>query len=213
MKGAIYSILFILSGLIVSSQELKKLKLTKADNVKGVFAKYEYISDDGYNGKTLILFKNRNYHYTRGGHDGGGGVNEGKWNQTGDVLELKSAILTNNVPIKLSFSDTVQLLPNFRIGVVKNLKGEEMPDGLVALNTDSVLCAPSVALCNQNLISIDSIKVVFENGFSSQWIKVDKSEYKKLTPIVQSSVLISSYVDLAHKKYRVSKLGITPIDK
>lgn len=136
-----------------------------------------------------------------------------KWRQNGNLLELKSIIPTNNVPVKLSFSDTTQLLAGFRIGIVKNLKGEEMPDGLVAINHDSLLCAPSHALCDQDFKSIDSIKVVFENGFSSQWLHVNRKEIRKVTPVIQTTFLISSYVALDNKSYRVSKSGIVPIDK
>jgi hypothetical protein len=101
----------------------------------------------------------------------------------------------------------------FKIGILKNLKGQKMEDAMVGINNDSLLCMPSEGICDSNFKSIDSIKIIFENGFSSKWIKISNYKYKKIIPIVQTNFLLSSYIDLDSKRYRLLESSIIPVEK
>jgi hypothetical protein len=105
----------------------------------------------------------------------------------------------------------VHLLDNFKVGVVRNLKNQEMVDGMVAINNDSIMCAPSLAVCDYNYSSIDSIKIVFENGMYSKWLKVNVRDYKLIQPVVQTTFQISKYLVFDNVKYLVLKSSIKPV--
>jgi hypothetical protein len=136
----------------------------------------------------------------------------GKWSKKNDILIIKSLIQKNSVPLKLVYSnDTSGMINNFKIAVVRNKKGELMTDGLLRINSDSVQCLPMAGFCVGNYASIDSVKVVFENGMSSQWLKIEDKKSNKIMPIVQTDFLISSYMPL-NRRYKILKSSITVID-
>src|SRR5215213_2152836 len=120
MKTLCLMLLTICIHQSIYCQEFNKRALTQADKTNGILAKYLYVTDDGYNSQSLILYKNHTYYYSIRGH-GGSSFNKGRWNQREQVLELKSVIDEKKVPVKLPYSnDTSQMVRGFKIAIVKN---------------------------------------------------------------------------------------------
>ena len=207
----IFSCYFLL-GLQVKAQDLVMRKLTAKDKINKVHSAYEYNATDHYTVIKLCLYENGTFYYTLKGFNQDI-FSKGKWVQKGNTLVLTNSIRNGDIPIKLSYSkDSSVLINGFKVGIVKNLKGEEMPDGLVAINSDSVKCAPSYGICDYGYSSIDSIKVIFENGLSSEWIKVSNKDYVQIIPVVQTNFLISSYMPFDSRKYQIQKTVLKPIN-
>lgn len=209
MKSLLF---FCLLTISANSQNLKQTSLTMTDKKKGIVSKYEYNATDSYSEIRLIFLKNANFEYTLRTFNQDV-FSTGKWARKGNTLTLRSHLSTNNLPVKLVYkTDTSDLINGFKIGVVRNLNGKLMTDGLVNINNDSIQCVPLMSLCYPQLTTIDSIRIVFENGMSSKWIKIEKQDYLQVVPIVQTNFLISSYIVFDNRKYQILKSSLKPIE-
>lgn len=207
---------FFLSFVSIQTQaqDLILTKLTAKDRKDGVQSTYTYVSPPHGEGQ-LLLYKNGTFYYSHSvAMQSEDMFSQGNWFKKGDTLILDNAIKNGHVPIQLSYSmDSTHLLDSFRIGVVKNLKGDEMPDGLVAINRDSNICLPSYGgMCREQYKTIDSIKVVFENGLSSGWLKIEDRPFALVTPVVQTSFPITFYMVFDQQKYLIGKRSLKPLD-
>ncbi|HEY0057630.1 MAG TPA: hypothetical protein VGB56_00760 [Flavisolibacter sp.] len=125
-----------------------------------------------------------------------------------DTLSLRSFIRSDDVPVKLMYSnDTSGMIGGFKISIVQNTKGEHMTDGFVHINSDSVRCLPMMGNCLGDYSQIDSVKVVFENGLSSRWLRVERKDYQRIIPVAQVDFLISGYTAL-DRQYKLSKSSL-----
>jgi hypothetical protein len=203
---------YFLLNFQVKAQDLVMRKLTDEDKKNKVHKAYEYNATDHYAVIKLCLYQDGTFYYTLNTFNQAV-FSKGKWVQKDDTLILANGIKKGHVPIKLSYSnDSSALINGFKVAIVKNLKGEEMPDGLVAINNDSNICLPSYGgMCRSDYTSIDSIKIVFENGLTSEWLKID-NRYKQIIPVVQTNFLISSYMVFDNEKYLIQKTVLKPID-
>lgn len=202
---------FLLTGEAIS-QDLVLGKLTAKDKANKVKSVYEYHGTDHYSVLRLQLCQNGTFRHTLSSFNQDI-FSEGNWIQKDDTLILINSIRIGEVPIELSYSmDTAALLDGFKVGIVRNLKGDEMPDGLVVINNDSVKCAPSYGMCTGTYSSIDSIKVVFENGLYSKWLKLVKRDFVRVIPVVQTDFLISAYMPFDDRKYLIRKSTLKPLD-
>jgi len=201
-------IFFFIINCSVNSQELLRKNIKSPKSSLKVYRSYMYNDTVEYGIIKLWLYENGSFYYTYDATHANL-FTEGRWSIDRNILTLTSTIQDGFIPVKLFFSnDSAQTINGFRIGIVRNLKGVKMEDGLVAINTDSNMCAPSYALCDQKFESIDSIKIVFENKLHSSWIKVKKREYNVIIPIVQTNFLISSYLSFNKRKYIINKSGL-----
>lgn len=200
-----------LASIQVKAQNLEMLELTDKDKENNVYRAYEFNAKDHFAVIKLWLYQDGNFYYTLNTFYQDV-FSRGKWVQCGDILILTNSIQNGHLPVELSYSnDSSALINGFEVGIVKNLKGEEMPDGLVAINNDSIWCAPSYGICDYNYSSIDSIKIIFENGLKSEWIKVANKDYVQIIPIVQTNFLISSYMVFDTEKYLIQESILKPI--
>lgn len=197
----------------VMGQDLAMRKLTDIDMKNKVYRAYEYNGTDHYAALKLTLYHDKTFYYTLKTFYQDV-FSKGNWIQRGDTLILENSIKNGHVPIKLLYSnDSSNLINGFRVAIVRNLKGEEMPDGLVAINNDSNICLPSYGgVCRGEYTSIDSIKIVFENGLSSEWFEVGNCNCKEIIPVVQTHFLISSYMVFDKRKYLIRKSILKPIN-
>lgn len=198
----------------MAAQDFTLGKLTAKNKKERVRSVYNYVSPPHGRGE-LLLYQNGTFYYRHSVAMQNEDVfSRGTWFKKGDTLVLDNAIKIGQIPIQLSYSmDSSQLLDGFRVGVVKNLKGEEMPDGLVAINRDSNICLPSYGgMCREEYKSIDSIKVVFENGLSSGWLKIADRPFVLVTPIVQTNFLLSNYLVYDQKKFLFDKTSLKRLD-
>lgn len=189
-------------------------KLTAKNKKDRVLSVYEYVSPPHGRGQ-LLLYQNGTFYYRHSVAMQSEDVfSRGRWFKKGDTLVLDNAIKNGQIPVKLSYSmDSSQLLDGFSVGVVKNVKGEEMPDGLVAINRDSNICLPSYGgMCREKYKSIDSIKVVFENGLTTGWLKIADRPFVLVTPVVQTNFLLSNYMVYDQSKFRIDKSSLKPLD-
>ena len=192
------------------AQELPKAELKEDDQKNNVLSFYEYEASDHYMIIRLWLYKDSNFYFTLSSFNRDV-FSEGKWHQKDDTLTLNSSLEQDNIPVNLSYTDSTNRKNNFKIGEIRNLKGKEMVDGLVAVNDRSNTCIPSYRICNNQLNSIDSIKIVFESGPSSKWLKISRQNYSQIIPVVQVNFMISNYQFFDNRKFRVLKSSVIPI--
>lgn len=191
----------------------KKTLLTKKDVSNGVSAKYNFLTSDKLVGQTLTLYKDHSYLLEQGG-DAGDYFSKGKWIQKNGVLELVSSLDTANLPIKLIYRTSVadSFSKNLKVEMVQNLKGESLPDAFININSDTVLCTPFMGQCIGSYTSIDSIRVVFENRFTSRWIKIEPREFVAILPVLQLDFAINRYMYFNSMRFRLGRDSLTMID-
>lgn len=197
----------------LEAQDFTLGRLTAKDKKDHVLSAYAYVSPPHGRGQ-LLLYQNGTFYYSHSVAMQSEDVfSQGTWFKKGDTLVLDNAIKNGHVPIQLSYSmDSSQLLDGFRVGVVKNLKGDEMTDGLIAINREANLCVPTYGgLCAEEYKTIDSIKVVFENGLSSGWLKIENRPFVLVTPIVQTTFPITFYMVFDQRKYLIGKTSLKPL--
>lgn len=200
----IFCLIFIISN-ITFSQELKEVKLISHEKKQGIAYKYEFSEHDAYGVVSLLLFDNKTYQFFVKKFDGDG-FNIGKWVMHGDTLSLKSDILPDSIPLKLEYmNDTVGLGHHFRVNIVKNLQDQQMTDAFVFINSDTIRCLPFAERCLGNYESIDSIKVVLENGLSSRWVRVFNNNSCRIAPIIETNYILSKYIPFGTRQYLISK--------
>lgn len=203
--------LFLMFSLFASdsaqAQELLKKKRSAADKRARVAQRYEYDCKGSSCSVKLVLFKDHTFKYSLNSFTRNV-FSSGRWVMRKDTLSLKSFIQSDDVPVKLMYSnDTSGMVNGFRISVVQNAKGEYMTDGFVHINSDSVRCLPMMGNCLGEYNQIDSVKVVFENGLSSRWIRVVRKDYQQIIPVAQVDFLISGYTAL-DRQYKISKSSL-----
>ena len=212
----LFKIILTISYLLVSNsllfaQELMKAKCKNEDKKNNLLSSYEYNATDHYMNIKLLLFKDSTFQFTLNSFNRDLFSN-GKWTERDSTLILKSNLNSENIPIKLIYSDSVNGISNLKIGVIRNLVGEEMPDALALVNNKSIKCIPSYGICNKEFETIDSIKIFFESGPSSKWLQIEKSKYSQIIPIVEVNFLISNYMFFEDRKYRILNSSIKPIN-
>ena len=211
MKSSFVLFLILFTSSIIRSQEWIKENLSGIDKKNGAFRKYVYECSDSYCYISLTLYKTNKFRYVLKTFNRNV-FSTGKWSRNNDTLILQSFIQRNTVPVKLIYSnDTTGLINNFKIAIVRNNRGELMTDGMIKINSDSIQCLPLGGFCDRVFTSIDSIKVFFENGLTSGWIKVANNGFSKLIPVVQIDFLISSYI-LINRRYKISDSSLKIIE-
>jgi len=201
----------ILTNSLIFAQELMKNKCKEEDTKNNLLSSYEYNAADHYMVIKLLLYRDSTFQFTLSSFNRDL-FSEGKWTEKDSSLILRSYLSRENIPVKLLYSDSLNRINNFKIGVIKNLKGEEMPDALALINNKSIKCIPSYGICNNDFKSIDSIKIYFESGPSSKWLQIEKSKYSQIIPIVQVNFLISNYMFFEDRKFRILKSSLKPIE-
>lgn len=201
MKVPFITIIITLFSIHGNCQAFEKEYLTKNDEEKGVFLKFNYTAEDSYGVINLILMKDSTFLYsinTNVNH----GVSEGKWTMSKNILMLESTFQTDNVPVEISCDNNRQFVDSSSIAIVENIKRELLTDVFVLVNEDSIKCLPMIAKCNGSFEKINRVKVVFENGMSSKWIVV-KGDKKKVAITVLTDVSIRNYIIINKQRFRL----------
>lgn len=202
-----FSLLIIVAAM---GQELKNVKLSKEDRTKGIVSKYES-AGNAYSSSALVLYASGFYEYEVN-FCMGSQFNQGTWRRSKGQLFLKDTIEKDNLPISLKFTSEKDTIGTFAISEIKNLKGEELGDGLVYINNDSTQCLPSIGACLGTFEKIDSVKIVFGNGYRSKWIKVTHHNYSNILPVLETDFLLGNYIPLVHKKYQIMDTYLKPLE-
>lgn len=199
----------ILNYLLLSGQSLKRKSLTKSDKENDVRWRYEYRSEEGFWGKSLLLFKNGRYKYASGGCLQSF-FSEGRWAVIDKVMVLNSDVKKNDVPVSVSYTeDTTDIVNAFRFGIVRNRKGDLMTDAFVNINSDSVQCLPMAGGCGGAYNRIDSVRLLFENGFTSRWTRIaNNDKYVLIKAEVDSK--IEGYESFDNFRYRLAGKFLIP---
>jgi len=178
MRLFILFFLLLIYAINGTGQDLKEMRLNKTDIQNGIKYKYEY--NETYYHIQLLLYKNGLYKYVLRGCIRAL-FSEGKWAIKDGILLLNSSISKNAVPVSVSYSDTGRIVNGSNIVIVANRKGRLRTDVLVNINVDSVKCLPFGGGCVGTYSTIDSLRLLFDNEFSSKWMKVkdvpDKNIY------------------------------------
>lgn len=212
MKRLIYVVpvfLLVFMASNVFGQILFKRNLSKQPDSIGIADEYQYRPKGSHSYISLRLYKNGNYYYEEGSLTNVL-FNEGKWRMLNNELILFDKLDKSNLPVNLICLDKIDTTYSFIVQVVKNLKGQYLTDGFVYINNDSNQCLPFTATCLGKYKSIDSLKVVFENGYKSKWIPVPCNEYKQLALTLQSNISMSGYTALRYSRFRVFKSYLKP---
>jgi hypothetical protein len=189
---------FSVSG---SCQTLQKEHIAKGDKMKGVFLKFNYSDKDGYAVVSLILKRDSSFSYSANtclAHE----ISEGKWKMSKDLLILESTFQMDNIPAVLSYGENRTFVDSFDIAVVENSKHELLTDAFVLVNNDTIKCLPMIGKCNRLLEKIDRVKIVFENGMSSEWISVKFNE-RKIALTVLTDTSIRNYVVMNKRRFKL----------
>ncbi|SIO55569.1 hypothetical protein [Chitinophaga niabensis] len=202
MRRSIIITILILNYLFLSGQSLKRKSLTKADKEHTVRWRYEYRSKEGFFGESLLLFKSGRYKYEAGGCLQGF-FSEGRWAVVGNEMILNSDVKKNDVPVSVSYTnDTSDIVNAFKFGIVRNRKGDLMTDAFVIINNDSVKCLPMAGGCVGTYNRIDSVRLQFENGFTSRWMGIANND-KHVLIRAEVDIKIEGYKSFDNVKYRL----------
>lgn len=204
-------LLSILLPYNILGQNLKKVKLSKADIQSGVKWRYEFNETHSFFNKTLWLFKDGRYKFSESSF-ARDLKSTGIWTLYKNILMLNSDIKKDNVPISISYTyDTIGIVNRFRFGVVKNRNGEYLTDAFVNINSSSVKCLPLAGGCIGSYNTIDSVRLLFENGFTSQWIKIEQND-KYVLIKAEIDFKISDYQSFDNFKYQLNSRQLTPVE-
>lgn len=204
IKAFIYTIL-IFSFSKVYGQDLKKVMLSKDEKKNSVVYKYSYSEKVAYGIIVLLLYANGTFNYSINSFNRNV-ISFGKWKLEKNLLILNSTISKNNLPIKIDYSsDTTSRTNNCKFNIIKNAEGKEVSDAFVLINNDTTRCLPSYASCIGNYKTIDSIKILIENGITSKWIKL-KSDINNLQIdiTIEMNLLPSKYYVIENWKYKMN---------
>jgi hypothetical protein len=193
LKLFLLALLHLICAISTVAQDLKKIKLNKADVLNDVKYKYEYNSTDSYYHIQLLLFRNGIYKYVLD-HFAQTLFSEGKWEIKSRTLLLNSNISKHAVPASISYcSDTGRIVNGFKFAIVTNRKGQLMTDAFVIINVDTVKCLPLAGACVGTYNTIDSVRLLFENGLSSKWMKVKNAPDKNICITAEVDHPLSQY--------------------
>ncbi|WP_346319534.1 hypothetical protein [Chitinophaga sp. YIM B06452] len=203
---------FIMPSIALCGQDLKMMKLTKSDIRENVRWRYEFTDKTGYYKETIFLYKNGRFKYFEHGCLFNF-YSTGKWEISNSILVLNNDIKKEDVPASISYSnDTTDIFGLSIFGIVRNRKGESISSAFVNINTDSVRCLPAYELCDGSYKTIDSVRLIFENGFTSKWMKVLKRPEKYIFIKVETDLEIESYISFDNFKYRLARGLLKPIE-
>jgi hypothetical protein len=193
--------IIIFFSICGNCQTLKKERVTKNDKMKGTFLKFNYSAKDSYDVVSLILKKDSTFSYsanTFATHE----ISEGKWKMSEGLLILGSTFQMNNIPAEISYGENGKFIDSFDIAVVENINHELLTDAFVMVNNDTIKCLPMIGMCNGLFEKIDSVKIVFENGMSSEWIPVKFNE-RKIALTVLTDIPIRNYVVMNKRRFKI----------
>jgi hypothetical protein len=175
MKQTTFLFLLVLTNLFYSSQEYKKIKLTKEELKEGIEAHYQRDATDGhFMVFDLFLYKNGRFTYCRSDNLYPE-YSEGSWKTSDGRLQFRCSIQPNELPVKVSYLP-VESNGKRRIAQIRNLK-EDVTEAYVLINTDSINCFYGDELCNGSYDTIRRLKVGLENSdLKSAWINIKEGK-------------------------------------
>ena len=182
-------------------QTLKKERITKNNRMKGISLKFNYSAKDSYGFVSLILKKDSTFSYsanTIGTHQ----ISEGTWKLSEGILILASTFQLNNVPAEIGNGENRKFVDSCDIAVIENIKHELLTDAFVVVNNDTIKCLPMIGMCKGGYKKLDSVKIVFENGMSSEWIPI-KFKERKIALTVLTDVPIRNYVVMNKLRFKL----------
>jgi len=207
-------VFFIVAVIIFFSicgncQTLKKERITKNDRIKGISHKFNYSAKDSYGLVSLILKKDNTFSYsanTIGSHQ----ISEGSWKISEGLLILNSTFQMDNIPAEISNGENRKFVDSSNIAVVENIKHELLTDAFVVVNNDTIKCLPMIGMCKGGYKKLDSVKIVFENGMSSEWIPIKFNE-RKIALTVLTDVPIRNYVVMDKLRFKLDGNYLRPL--
>ncbi|HAO09494.1 MAG TPA: hypothetical protein DCQ50_21480 [Chryseobacterium sp.] len=200
MKKVIVWLALIFSFCKLNGQDLKRVPLSKAEKKKNILAKYLYSEKGSYGVIILVLYTNGSFEYSMYSFRQDV-ISFGKWKIKQGILVLNSTITKDNLPIRIDYSsDTTNRINQCKFNIIKNSAGIEVSDAFVLINNDTTRCLPSYASCYGRYTTIDSVKILIENGITSKWVKLK-------TDLGQSQINITIDMNMLPSKYYVIENG------
>lgn len=210
MRAVIFVILLFLNYKTGLSQDFSVIALTADDSAQGIFRKYQHEENALHGLVQLTLKFNRTYLYTLN-FMGWNEISEGRWKIAGNTLTLTSSIQKDDIPIKVSYDTSGDFVDSFNIAVVKNLNNEPITEAFVVVNNDSTKCLPLAGGCSQEFDRLKRVKVLFENGLSSQWVHVRKGK-RKVQVTVLTALPMANYLPMLNKTFKIEGDVLKPQD-
>ncbi len=214
----IVMICFLVSCLNISQiycQDLHKIILSGEDSLTGALYKYEWRDTISVAFDGVIMYKSGAFYY----YEGSGGhsaFSRGQWTQDGEYIILNSDFMKDRIPISLRYlgnDDTARKIYRTKFQVPVNSKGERFPDSRIYINSDSTYCFPYFDTCIGQIVSIDSIKVDFGNGYKTGWVHLRPKGFYKLQIIANVDFLFESYVPMNNRRYKTIGSTLKYIDE
>ncbi|MEV4886800.1 hypothetical protein MRBLMN1_005377 [Chitinophaga ginsengisegetis] len=201
MRTIFIVVIITLFSIYGNCQTLKKEPVAKSDRMNGVFLKFNFSAKDSHSVIRLILKRDSTFSYranTFATHE----ISEGKWKMSKGLLILESTFQMDDIPAEVNYGGNGKFVDSCDIAVVENIKHELLTDAFVVVNNDTIKCLPMIGKCNSSFEKIDRVKIVFENGMSSEWIPVKFNE-KKVALTVLTDIPIRNYVVMNKRKFKL----------
>lgn len=171
MKQSLFLFLFVLIYLFCSSQEYKKIKLSKEEVKEGLQSHYQWDTTAGHFMMfDLFLYKNGRFTYSRSDNLYPE-YSEGIWKTDNGKVIFRSTIQQNELPIKVTYLP-VDSNGKRKIAPIRDLK-DYVTEAYVLINADSISCFYGDELCNCTYDTIRRVKVGLEmSALKSTWINI-----------------------------------------
>jgi len=192
MKLVFTTIIITLITISANCQTLIRQQLTQEDSVAGVYRRYEHPQGESFVWATLLLKKDGTYRY-RMGACVESYLSEGRWKRTGKTVALESFLQKDNIPAEICYEGNSTIKVDSNVIDVENSLQHLVFGAYVLVNGDSVKCLASMGLCNGSFTTIDSVKLQYENGMSSAWMKV-QGKHRKIGIRVLTDADIGKYL-------------------
>jgi hypothetical protein len=205
-------IIFLLSILSIISfaQDFKSKRISAKEKSIGMVSRYVYELSSSHLIIIVTLYKDQTFFYEEHRLTSSY-YSKGYWNKKRSFLVLNSKFWRDDLPIIIKYIDTINYNEK-KINIVTNIKNEPLPDAFVLINNDSIKCLPLVGICHGDYDQINRVKILLENGLSSDWVNITNQNFKELSIIVQTDIPLSEFIAFKDKKYKINKFSIKAIN-
>lgn len=191
---ALMALFFLPVTLFAQKQSLRK-------NGVRIYGNYSYLSAGKLSGMTLEIKPDHTFNYWTGGCIETYHAN-GKWTLEHDTLRLFSALLQDDIPVRIEEQVVDSIKGNITFSLIQNLDHEVM-GAFLYFNGDTVSAYDPQLIMDFEMKtgSVDSIQVRFMNGAKSAWYKLRNKSANRLRVTVLVHDLLVYYLCLRDEKY------------
>lgn len=191
------------SGLL-SACVSRNNRMSSNTNQDTLEQKYVYYSEDSLGIISLDLGTNGSFEYHMS-TDLWHKHSNGKWTIKHDTIVLNSGLQKNHLPVKIKRYRKSDLTGQIHFGWVVNQRGDILKDAQIFFNNNGgVYCMPTLEDCRVPIDSISTLKVMFSENVSSDWIAIKAKQNDSISLIVLADDYLSNYLFFEDDKYVIA---------